>query len=435
MSLGELGTFVAGASPSVELVDPGYPLGESLDINADNVLRNQPSVRKVVNFIARNVASVPLHLYERVDDNNRVRITDSPIGRALAKPRKKMTPFRFWRDVMIDLLLHDRYCIVFGETDTGELSLTRLPANRVRFKGGEGETEGDVIEIRFTSKSGDVVTIDPDVCIYDIGYSPRGDNGLSPIETLRHLLAEATEAVDYRRSLWKNNARIPQVIERPADAKVWSPDAAARFKSDMANFRKGGGAEGGMPVLEDGMTIKEVTSFRPRDTNDLEGRRLTDAEVASAYFIAPELVGARDGTYANVEAFRQMLYRDSLGPWIFALEQALNVHLVPYYDDGKSLYVEANLDAKLRGSFEEQAGVLQTSVGAPWLKRNEARARMNLPAIDGGDELVTPLNVLTGGQASPTDSAPKSLFEIPGFVDYLTNELRSGRLFGRGREE
>ena len=28
---------------------------------------------------------------------------------------------------------------------------------------------------------------------------------------------------------------------------------------------------------------------------------------------------------------------------------------------------------------------------------------LNLPAIDGGDELVTPLNVLTGGQASPND--------------------------------
>ena len=37
------------------------------------------------------------------------------------------------------------------------------------------------------------------------------------------------------------------------------------------------------------------------------------------------------------------------------------------------------------------------------MTRNEARAMLNLPAIDGGDELVTPLNVLTGGQASPND--------------------------------
>ena len=38
---------------------------------------------------------------------------------------------------------------------------------------------------------------------------------------------------------------------------------------------------------------------------------------------------------------------------------------------------------------------------------DEARARMNLPSLGGDAEvLVTPLNVLIGGQASPRDSAP-----------------------------
>ena len=180
------------------------------------------------------------------------------------------------------------------------------------------------------------------------------------------------------------------------------------------------------------MTLADATSFRPKDTLDLEGRKLTDAEVASAYFIAPELVGARDGTYSNVEAFRQMLYRDSLGPWVTGFEQALNVHLVPAFAGGRPLYIEANLEAKLRGSFEEQARILQSSTGAPWLTRNEARARANLPAVAGGDELVTPLNVLIGGQASPNDSAPppKSIDEAlrdPRFADYVIEAMRANR--------
>ncbi|WP_020500125.1 hypothetical protein [Sciscionella marina] len=64
------------------------------------------------------------------------------------------------------------------------------------------------------------------------------------------------------------------------------------------------------------------------------------------------------------------------------------------------------METKLRGSFEEQARVLQSSVGAPWLTRNEARARANLPAVANGDELVTPLNVTEGGSGSPRDTAP-----------------------------
>ena len=52
------------------------------------------------------------------------------------------------------------------------------------------------------------------------------------------------------------------------------------------------------------------------------------------------------------------------------------------------------------------------AVGAPWMTRNEARRMRNLPAVDGGDDLVTPLNVLIGGQANPqdADSTKASIF-------------------------
>lgn len=156
------------------------------------------------------------------------------------------------------------------------------------------------------------------------------------------------------------------------------------------------------------MTWTSVDVPKAVDTADLEGRRLADIEVCSAYHVPPELVGAREGNYSNVEAFRQLLYRDSLGPYLAALEGALQP-LVGLLGGADDEYVEANVAAKLRGSFEEQAKVLQTSVGAPWLTRNEARARANLPALPGGDEMVTPLNVLIGGQASPTDSGSQNV--------------------------
>ncbi|WP_344089172.1 hypothetical protein, partial [Luedemannella helvata] len=37
---------------------------------------------------------------------------------------------------------------------------------------------------------------------------------------------------------------------------------------------------------------------------------------------------------------------------------------------------------------------------------NETRARNNLSAIEGGDSLITPMNVTEGGLASPRDTAP-----------------------------
>lgn len=412
-TLGELGSHIESeyGAGGIEIVDPGYPLDDIAgEMNPGRAFRNQPSVRKVTTFIARNIATIPMHLFERVGDTDRQRVTDGPLAKVLGSPAVGMTPIRFWRAVIMDQLLYDRYCVTCHLDDnTGDLVLTRLPARRVRFKADQFD---NIHTVRYTSKRGERKDFDPSMCMYDIGYAPRGDNGLSPIDTLREILAESSEAVAYRRSVWKNAARIPQVIERPKDAGEWSDAGFKRFQSQWQAFKRGGGDEGGTPVLEDGMTVKEVSSFRPKDTLDLEGRKLTDAEVASAYFIAPELVGAREGTYSNVEVFRQMLYRDSLGPWIFAWEQSINAHIVPRFSDGRPLYAEANIEAKLKGSFEEQARIMQASIGAPWLTRNEGRARMNLPAIDGGDELVTPLNVLIGGQASPQDSAPTPTEEV-----------------------
>jgi hypothetical protein len=69
--------------------------------------------------------------------------------------------------------------------------------------------------------------------------------------------------------------------------------------------------------------------------------------------------------------------------------------------EAKAMSKEAYLDLaeKIKGSFEERAGILQSSVGGPWLTRNEARRDNNLPPVPGGDELIVPLNVSTGGEA------------------------------------
>ncbi|UOE45481.1 phage portal protein [Agromyces larvae] len=406
-TLTELGEHLAGTG--IELVDPGVPLSNWDDAwTYGPAWRNQPSIRKVVGFVARHLASTPLHLYERAADDDRLRVREGPLADLLTRPSRApgQTAYRFWESYLIDGLLHDKSVAQVIEHVDG-FELVRIPARMVRFK---GDALGRITEVLITVK-GKTRSHDPAGFLIDVGYSERGVNGTSPLRTLQDILDEQVEAVRYRRSVWKNGARVPMVLERPLGAR-WEETARSRFVSSWQEFTRGGGQEGGTPILEDGMTVKPVNAFRPRDTLDLEGRQLTDVEVASAFYVAPELVGARPGTFANILAFKQMLYGPNLGPYFDAWQQGLNATLVPKIEPSRaaSLYIEANIESKLRGSFEEQADMLSTAVGAPWMVRNEARAKLNMPAIDGGDELVTPLNVLVGGQASPQDG--KSLGEV-----------------------
>ena len=153
------------------------------------------------------------------------------------------------------------------------------------------------------------------------------------------------------------------------------------------------------------MTYHEVTGgLTPADGQSIEARRLTTAEVAAAYHIPASLLSGEGGSYASVVEYRKSLYQDVLGPWFERLTQTLEAQVVPHFQ-ARRVYLEFLVASKLATSLEEQAAILQTATGGPWMTRNEARARANLPQIDGADQLIVPLNVLEGGQASPTDPA------------------------------
>lgn len=401
-------TLAALASRNVgntvlDVVDPGVPL---VDYDATDAIsvqaawESQPAIRKVTSFIASNVAAIPLHVYERAGDTDRRRITDGPLAAVITAPAPGVGAYRFWERVILDGLLYDRRAVMIVE-DGDRTELVRIPPRRFRIV---SDGLDRVRAVRVTRGDGRTEDMDPGEFLLDVGYSQSSGKGLSPIATLSALLREAAEAVEYRRAVMRNAARHTGWVGRET---AWSSQQARdNFLESLRRVRAGEGREGGDLLLDEGMEWHD-RNYKPTDIDDLEGRTLTNIEVAGAYHIAPELLGDRQGNYSNMNAFRQSLYRDALGPYIVAWEQML-APLADRLAPGESLYVEAHVEAKLRGSFEEQASVLQTSTGAPWLTRNEARARQNLPAVAGGDDLVTPLNVLVGGQASPTDSGTQN---------------------------
>jgi len=144
-------------------------------------------------------------------------------------------------------------------------------------------------------------------------------------------------------------------------------------------------------------------------------RKLTREEVARSYHVPLPMVGILDhATFSNIVEQHKQLYQDCLGPWLEMMQQEIELQLLPDLPDRDRVYVEFNINEKLRGSFEEQAAQLQAGVGGPYMTRNEARARLNLPQVDGGDELIVPLNVIAGmtetlPAPAPAEPAPKAL--------------------------
>ena len=385
-------------------------LADGLTSEYAEIWRVQPQVRTVVGFLQRNIAHLSLHSYQRVSDTDRERVTDHPVPTLLGKPNPWTSQFRYMRSLVGDMCIYDNALHAKVRGPDGKRAVVRVDPRRVT-PIGDNPFVPDGYRVRGSKGHRDIPR---EQMIHFRGYNPTDDRwGCSPIEALRQLLIEEYQAGVYREQLWRNGARMSGYIKRPADAPKWTDGAKIRFKQDWRNQYSGFGDQaGGTPILEDGMDWVPA-AMTAEAAQYIDARKLTREETAAAYHIPPTLVGILEhATYSNIAEQHKQMYQDTLGPWLEEIQQEFELQLLPDFPDTAQMYVEFNLAEKLRGSFEEQATQLQSSVGAPYMTRNEARARLNLPSIDGGDELVTPLNVIIGGQASPTDSAPPPK-EIP----------------------
>lgn len=363
----------------------------------------QPAVRMVVDFLARNVADLGLKVYRRVSATEREELSDHPLAGVLREPNPWMTRYWFLHALVSDLAIYDESYTFKVRGRDGRILLVRIPPYMVEPAAGSWLRPG-----RFRVTGGkDTLEVPAEAVWYVHGYNPDNPaRGLSPLETLRRVLAEEVAAGEYREHYWRNAARIEGVIERPLEAPDWSDDARTRFRAEFQARYAGPEGSGLTPILEEGMSFKPL-SFSARDSQWLEARKLSREEVAAAYHIPPPMVGILDNaTFSNIQEQHRMLYQDTLGPWLTMIQEEIRLSLLPEFGDVDRVYAEFNLADKLRGSFEERARAIQAAVGAPHLTRNEARAMDNRPPVEGGDELVVPLNVLVGGQASPTDTVP-----------------------------
>jgi HK97 family phage portal protein len=244
--------------------------------------------------------------------------------------------------------------------------------------------------------------------------------GLSPLETLRQLLAEDAAQTAYRQSYWKNSSRIEGVITRPKDAPKWNLDQKQAFREQWQTRYGGGSGAGATAVLEDGMQFQPV-SFSARDSEFVPARKLTREEVAAAYHVPLPMVGILDhATFSNIKEQHKQLYQDCLGPWLQMIAEEIERQLLPDSEDSDRVYLEFNIQEKLKGSFEEQAASLYALVGRPIMTANEGRARLNLPRITddaSADALALPLNTSSGAITLPEPVAAERLLMLEAIID------------------
>ena len=388
----------------INITSENYPLVEGM--TARQLYATQANLHAVVSFLADSVAQLPLKVYVRDGETERKRDRESTIAQLLWRPNADQTAYEFINSMMIEYLLMGAVVIwVLPDADSSSgYQLRLIPREWIADQKNLTNYAPDRLVVK--TGNGGSIELKRDEFLLLRMYSPGNPGGYqSPIAALRQTLQEQVQADKFRTEVWSSSGRFNAYITRPKDVQPWDDTQRDRFvKAFREAWGNGGENAGKMPLLEDGMEIKPY-QFNAKEAQYAEAKQLSREDVAAAYHVNPSLIWhTNTQTYASAKDNARALYADCLGPILQMIQQRFNSFLLPMVGADARTYVEFDLSEKLKGSFEERASILQSAVGGPYMTRNEARADNNLPPIDGGDELIVPLNVVEGGQASPQDT-------------------------------
>jgi len=354
----------------------------------------QPNVRICVDFLARNLAELNRPVYRRVSDTDRVRLNGHDLAAWLKKPNPGTTRYRLFEDLVTDLGIYYRaYWLKIRYKMAGRdaIGLARLPAEEM-----QALPEGAIIPecFRWTTCDGRTKDFAASEIVHFCGYR----RGISPLETLRRILAEEQAAGQYRESLWSHGAKHEGIWERASDTPKLEPPQLQSWREQWQEFANT--SKAGMTAVGERGWKYVPTSFSSKDSEYIQGGKLRREICAAAYHIPQPLVGILEhATFSNIKEQHKHLYQDTLGPWNEMIDQEIERQLLVECDDQANVYIEANIDAKLAGTPEERALSMQVSIGRPWRTVNEGRALDNLPRIDDPE-----LDTVAPQQGGPSDA-------------------------------
>lgn len=354
-----------------------------------------PAVRTVVDTIASNVAQLDLRLYKEIAPDEREEQPDHPAMESLRHPNPSMSSDQFVRFMVKAFCLYDNAYSVKLRGDGAKRQFVVLPPERVKVNGpGLTPTVYRIWNLDGTES-------DP-IPARDMLHW-RGENfldmriGASRLETLRAVIVEEAAMQTQMIELAKSGMAEPVWVERPVEAPELSRDGLARLEEHTANRLQT--LNKVPPVMEEGMKLHGF-GVSPKDAEALAVRKYALQQVASLFGVPLGMVGLSE----NVEEARSEFYSETLPTITEAFCRQLNRSvLVDEYGE-EDLYFEFDLDEKLMG--DERLKALTSAAGVPPLLRNEARAKLNLKPVEGGDEPATPANMNVGDPTEIPEQPP-----------------------------
>ncbi|MAG66601.1 MAG: phage portal protein [Pseudomonadales bacterium] len=203
--------------------------------------------------------------------------------------------------------------------------------------------------------------------------------GVSPLYASGLAASQGMKIQNDSDKFFANGANPGGVLTAPG---AISDETAKRLKARWDSDYTGSNA-GKVAVLGDGLKF-EPMRMTAVDAQLIQQLRWTAEVVCSTFHVPAYKIGVGDmPTYNNIDAQNKDYYSQCLQSLIESMELCLDEGLE--FEQGTG--VELDLDVLFRMDSATQIETLDSGVSGKIMTHNEARKRLNLPPIPGGDTI------------------------------------------------
>jgi HK97 family phage portal protein len=376
---------------SLSLSDPGiYSLfgvtpSQSGAVVTGSTALHIPAVLHAVRLISETIGSLPCKLY-RDEDGSKETAKDHPAYRLVHNRANPWTSAGQLRvDLTTDALLYGAgYAQVVRVGNDQPYELHRLkPGTVQRFT----EDDGEPYYLVQPSKGRQVR-----LSYRDVLYVPAF-GGASPIRLGKNAIGVAMTLERHASQFFGSGARPSGIISRE---KPVSGEVGAKITANIRKSWRAWQAEsnGDPLILDDGWKYDQP-AMTSTDAQFLEHRLEQVREIARIFGVPPHMLFELSrATWSNAEQMAASFLQLCLRPWLDRWQDAYTTVLLDE-DEQDDSYFEFVIDDLQRADTAGRADSFSKLIAARVMTPNEARAAMNLPAIEGGDELANPYTTTT----------------------------------------
>ena len=137
-------------------------------------------------------------------------------------------------------------------------------------------------------------------------------------------------------------------------------------------------------LLDQGMKYDPIKMLTLQDADAAELKVQTMKRICGLFGVPPAMLGIADQKYNNTQTMLDEFYKTVMYPMIINIEQKLKQHLFKGYPN---LYVRFDTKDFLKGAPLDQMNFVSAGVKAGIMTPNEAREYLNMPEVEGADEL------------------------------------------------